>query len=253
MKKANAFLFLAALAFLAIVPAGAFAADIDAEGSPAVFAGHAYYDLTTGAMSWETNPAPLAAVDIYSNTASATAFAISSTDLAATWGDEVTTTGPGTLDQVDFTIFNSGSSAGPLSSATFTINLFDGPSSTFLGGFNTSVTFTGSGLPAGFFSIITVTGISGLGINLPGTDVIITQKVASKTGAASRLGIAGLAPVTIGAGSPAMFINASTIGPAGFYTLTGIPSADPGYRLAVLESVPTNTKTWGSVKGMYRK
>jgi hypothetical protein len=253
MKKASALLLLAAVALLVIVPAGVFAGTIDPEGAPAVFAGHAYYDLTTGTMSWETNPAPLAAVNIYSNTASAPAFAVSSTDLAATWGDEVTTTGTGTLDQVDFTIFNSGSSAGLLLTATFTVNLFDGPSSTFLGGFTTpAFTFPG-GLPTGFFTILTVTGVSGLGINLPGTNVIITQKVASKTGTANRLGVAGLSPVTVGVGGPAMYIAASTFGPAGFYTLAGVPSADPGYRLAVLEPTPAKSKTWGSVKGMYRK
>src|SRR5262249_56879865 len=127
-------------ALLVAIPVGASAASIDAESAPPVFAGHAYYDLTTGTVSWENNPAPLAAVDIYSNIASGPSFAISSTDLAATWGDEVTTTGTGTLDQTDFTVFNSGASGGgPLLTAAFTINLFDGPSTTFLGAFNTSV------------------------------------------------------------------------------------------------------------------
>src|SRR5262245_23309677 len=128
MKKANAFLFLVLAVLLVAVPAGAFAASIDPEGAPAAFAGHAYYDLMTGTVTWENNPAPLAAVDIYSNISSAGIFAISSTDLNATWGDEVTTTGIGTLDQTDFTVFNSGSSGGgPLLTASFTINLFDGP------------------------------------------------------------------------------------------------------------------------------
>src|SRR5262249_25112887 len=157
------FLFLALAALVVAIPAGAFAGSIDAEGVPAIFAGHAYYDLTTGTVSWENNPAPLAAVDIYSNIASGALFAISSTDLAATWGDEVTTTGTGTLDQTDFTVFNSGSSGGgSLLSASFTIDLFDGPSSAFLGGFTTSVVNFPGGLPTGFYTIITVTSLAPL-------------------------------------------------------------------------------------------
>jgi hypothetical protein len=253
MRKANAFLLLAVLALLVIAPAGVFAASIDAEGAPALFSGHAYYDVTTGTLSWENNPAPLADVDIYSNTGSGPAFAISSTDLNATWGDEVGTTGIGTLDQTDFTLYNSSSSAGPLVSATVGIALFDAPSSTGIGSFQTTINFPSGGLPVGFFSIITVTGLAAFNFNIPGTDVIITQHLVSKTGTANRLGVAGLSPVTLGTSPPYMFINASTFGAAGFYTLNGIPSADPGYRLAVLEPVPAKTETWGAVKGAYRK
>lgn len=250
MKKANAFLLLAVVALLVLAPAGVFAQRaVDPEGAPQ-FAGHAYYDMITHTLVWDTNPAPLADVDIYSNTASSPLFGFSSSDLNATFGDELFTTGTGTLDQNDFTIFNPTSSAGSLLTATVTISLFDGPSSTFLGGYNTNLNF-GSGLPRGFFSIVTVTNLAGAGIVLPGTDVIITQKIASKTGPASRLGIASLSPITIGASIPAMFINAADVGPAGFYTVSNQPSADPGYRLAILEAVPSKATTWGNVKGKY--
>jgi hypothetical protein len=49
-----------------------------------------------------------------------------------------------------------------------------------------------------------------------------------------------------------MYISSSTVGPAGFYNVNGVPQADPGYRIAVLEPTPTQNKTWGAVKGEYR-
>ena len=250
MKKANAFLLLAVVALVAIAPAAVFAGVVDPEGAPAQFAGHAYYDMITHTLTWDTNPAPLADVDIYSNITSAPAFGFSSTDLNSTWGDELFPVGTGTLDQNDFTIFNSGSSAGALLTATVNVNLFDGPSATFLGGYNTAINF-GSGLPPGFFTIVTVTNLAGLGIVVP-SDVVITQQLAAKTGTASRLGIAGLSPITLGASVPSMYISSLTVGAPGFYTLNGIASADPGYRLATLEAVPSKSTTWGNVKGTYR-
>lgn len=59
------------------------------------------------------------------------------------------------------------------------------------------------------------------------TDVIMIQMVATKTGAASRLGIASLDPTTIGS------------------------STNPGYPINVSQPVSAQAKSWGSLKALY--
>lgn len=188
---------------------------------------------------------------IYDNTTSAANFGFSSTDLLANWGDELFTTATGLLSTQQFSVFNSGSSAGPLLTANFGVQIFDFATSTLLGSYSTSVNF-GAGLAPGFFSLINVTALDGLGILLPTTDLVVIQRVISKTGAASRLGIASLNPPTIGASPATMWINALTVGPAGFYTV-GTTPANPGYQLAVAPPpVGVTAKTWSSLKKLYR-
>src|SRR5262249_63113 len=95
---------------------------------------------------------------VYDNTASAPNFGFTSPDLAASFGDELLTTGTGLLSQNKFTLFNSGSSAGALLTATVGVSFFDAVTSTFLGGYSTNLNF-GAGLAAGNFTLITVTGL----------------------------------------------------------------------------------------------
>jgi hypothetical protein len=251
-------LFITIAALLAVtardaVASGPVLGTVQPETPAGILSGHAYYDLTTGALVWEANPAPLAAVDVYSNTASPGLFAISSTDLGAIWGDEVFSTDTGVLDQSDFTVFNANVSAGTLSSGSFHVDFIDAGDFSYLGGYSTNVIdFGPGGVPAGFYVVITVTGLAALGIDLTSTDLLIEQNVVSHTGPATRLGIVGLDPVTVGTGSATMFISATTIGPAGYYAIGGIARANPGYRVAVLQPVPVKGKTWGGVKGSYR-
>src|SRR5690242_8594268 len=54
---------------------------------------------------------------IYDNTAAAPNFGFSSSDLAAQFGDELLTTGTGLLSTQKFTLFNAGTSVGPLLTA----------------------------------------------------------------------------------------------------------------------------------------
>ena len=258
MRKANAFLLVLVGALLATATRDAAASGpelgtVQPETPAGILSGHAYYDLTTGALVWEANPAPLAAVDIYSNTSSPALFALSSTDLGAVWGDELFSTDTGVLDQNDFTVFNANVSAGALQTGSFHIDFFDDDTFSFLGGYSTTVIdFGPGGIPPGFYTIITVTGLAALGIDLTSANVIIEQRVATHTGPATRLGFVGLDPVTVGTGTATMFIAASTVGPAGFYAVGGIPKANPGYRVAVLQPVPAHSRTWGGVKGIYR-
>jgi hypothetical protein len=256
MKKANTFLLMAIAILLAAEAASAKApvvGTVQPETPAGYFSGHAYYDVTTRVTQWENNPAPLAATDIYSNSSSPALFAVSSTDLGAVWGDEVFTTDTGLLDQNDFTIYNAKVSTGPLQSASFFVNFFDAGAISLMGGYATGVIdFGPGGLQAGFYSIITVTGLAVAGVNLTTTDVLIEQGVLTHTGAANRLGVVGLDPVTVGTGTATMYISASTIGTPGYYAVGGIDMANPGYRVAVLQPVPTKAKTWGAVKAGYR-
>jgi len=256
MNRANALLSVVlAAVFAASVAsaAGPVQGTVPAEAPGAALSGHAYYDLTTGVTQWEANPAPLAAVDIYSNSSSPALFAVSSTDFGAIWGDEMFTTDPGLLDQCDFTVFNANVSAGALLTASFFLGFLDGADFSGLGTFSTSVIdFGPGGIPPNFYTVITVTGLAAAGIDLTTTDVVIEQHVLTHTGPATRLGVVGLDPVTVGTGTATMFIAASTIGPPGFYAVGGISRANPGYRAAVLQPVPASSKTWGGVKGIYR-
>ncbi|MFI5372093.1 MAG: hypothetical protein ACHQ52_11090, partial [Candidatus Eisenbacteria bacterium] len=233
------FVFLAVASLAAPIAGAALAAPIPEAASG--YAGHAYVNATTGVVSWSRPSSPTATgVDVYSNVLSAANFGISSTDLTATWGDRVTTTGTGTLEEMDFSIYNSGSSAGPLQTVSFVIGYFDGTTFTNIGAFSTApIDFGPGGLPAGFYTLITVMGLSPLAINLITNDVIVTQEVLDHTGAATRLGVASLDPPTIGSSVPTMYINTPTIGPPGFYTIAN-NNANPGYRINV-STPPTPT------------
>jgi hypothetical protein len=110
------------------------------------------------------------------------------------------------------------------------VDFFDAVTSAALGAYQTNVTY-GTGLNAGFYSIVTVTGLGGLNINLNVTDIIMTQRVVSSTGTHNRLGIASLNPPTVGSSPTSMYISSSTIGGGvpGFYTFQNGP-ANPGTR-----------------------
>jgi len=250
MKLATRFGVMFATLSLAAAAVGPAFADLESEPIEG-FMGSAYVDNMTGAQTW--NPGPnqiVATMDVYDNTLSPANFGVSSTDLAAQWGDELMTIGTGILDQNVFSIFNSGSSAGPLLTATVSVSFFDFTTSTFLGGYSGNVNF-GAGLNPGFYALVTFTGLGALAINLNSTDIVVIQTVTAKTGAANRLGIASLNPPTVGSSPSYMYINASTIGPPGFYTFPNGP-ANPGYRVGVQVPTPNHVTSWGKVKALYR-
>ena len=192
---------------------------------------------------------------IYDCTSSAANFGFSSTDLASVFGDELIMAGTGLLSTHKFSIFNGGSSAGNLLTATVAVSFFDAATSAPLGGYSTNINF-GPGLPPGNFSVITTTALDPLLIILTTNDVIALQTVTAKTGAANRLGIASFSPIVVGSSPVAMYINSSTVGPPGFYNITSggatLP-AHPGHFLAVNPPpVGTTSKSWGTLKKLYR-
>lgn len=249
MKLATPFrsLILAMLALLAALPALA----ITGQPITGYFGGvQAYPD---GVPVRPGTPTGVQALGIvYDNTASAPNFGFSSTDLAATWGDELLTTAAGTLSQHKFTVFNGGS-AGALLTATVGVQFFDAVTSTLFGGYTVNLNF-GAGLNPGFFAVVTVTGLDPLLIGVNTTDIVVTQKVLAMTGPATRLGIASLNPPTTGSSPITMFINASTVGPAGFYTIGNPPlPANPGYQVGIdVNTVGVHESTWGHIRRLYR-
>ncbi|HEV8480161.1 MAG TPA: hypothetical protein VGR66_05155 [Candidatus Eisenbacteria bacterium] len=254
MNRANALTLLTVLVLSASALAGIATAGSVSNEIPQGYMGHVYLDVTTGSMTWEANPAPLAAVDVYRTGPSALG-GLTSTDFTARWGDEVTTTATGILDQNDFTVFNAppATSAGNLMTATFNIVFYDDATLAVLGGYTTGTIDFGNGLPAGFYAMVTISGLAAFNIDLNTTNVFLTQQIATHTGPASRVGIVIMSPpVEVGVGSPTVFIAASTIGPAAFYNVNGVAQADPGYRIAIAQPVPTEPTTWGGVKGRYR-
>ena len=160
------------------------------------------------------------------------------------------TTGQGILQENDFTVYNSSTSAGVLLTASFNIALFDGLSNAPFGGYTTGVVSFGAGLPPGGYSIITVTGLGGLNINVSNVDVLMRQQIAVKTGAANRLGVASLDPPTIGSSANSFYVNASNVGPAGYYSV-GAPNGNPGYRINLSAPTPAGSQSWGSIKALY--
>jgi hypothetical protein len=188
---------------------------------------------------------------IYDNTTSTTALAFSSTDLTMTWGDEVTTTGTGLLSGFKFSVFNSGSSAGTLTGATFSLKFYDlDASGALIGGYSGSVSFS-TALGKGFYSVISSTNLDANNIVLNSTHLLVTQKVSSKTGSASRLGIVSLDPVVIGS-SPAYFYESGAATTAGYYT-SASGNVNPIYNIEVAPPpVGVHSTSWGSIKKLYR-
>jgi len=195
--------------------------------------------------------ATTALTTVYDNTSATPQFSVSSTDLNSVWGDELFTTGTGVLSTHKFTLYNSSSSAGPLLTASVSVSFFDAVTSAFLGGYSGNINF-GAGLLVNQFAVITASPLDAFLINLNVSDVIVTQTVTAKTGAASRLGIVTFGPILVGGSPGTMYISSATIGGGvpGFYNL-GSP-ADPGYYIAVNPPpVGTVSKTWSSLKKLY--
>lgn len=190
---------------------------------------------------------------VYDNTTAPANFGVASTDLTATWGDRVLTTGTGILSSHKFTVYNSSAGTGALLTATIAVSFYDAVTSLFIGGYNGSVNF-GAGLNPGFFSTVTVTNLDPLVINLNVADLIVTQQIIASTGTATTLGIVSRNPPTVGSSPTSMYISAATIGGGvpGFYTFTNGP-ANPGYQITVtVPTVGVESTTWSGVKGLFR-
>ena len=246
MKFALSFALLLALALAPAAPASAQIAP-----EPGFCFGHARKDVDVDISSFDpAPPTDFAAGNVYANEAVSLGVGLSSTALASTWGDRVTTTSPGTLLEQDFTVFNSPSSAGALLSASFHVALYDAVTFAYLGGYTTGVVSFGAGLPPGGYAFVTASGLASRHIALPTTDLLVLQQVAVATGAATRLGVVFYDPPNVGASAPSMWIDSPTFGPAGYYTVGGV-HANLGARLLADLPVPAYATSWGAVKARY--
>lgn len=221
---------LSALALVAI--AGVASADVIVEEN-LQYAGHIITDVygNTQAHNRGTN------ITIYSNTSSPANVATSSLSLNTRWGDTLNMTGTGILDAFSLTVFNSGSSGntGVINTYDVDVRFFRADNFAFMGGFTGQINFGINGLATGFYSVVTFTGLAGLGINLDTPDVVATQARTAHTGASFRMGVASLSPVTIGSSPVTFYRDDPAAPPAGFYVFSGgtVP-ADLGYRVDVI-------------------
>jgi len=161
----------------------------------------------------------------------------SSTDLGITWGDAVHLTGTGVLDSITFPIFNSDLSTGGLDSFNVKITFSSYTTGLNLGQFTGTYSFSSS-LDAGYYTLVTATGLSNLSINLAEQDILITQQIQSRTGDASRLGIvAGTDPNAISVGSDLepgkLYVSSGTID-AGYYSTPSISDVAVPYTVTLL-------------------
>jgi len=222
----------------------------------ATFSGEITYDYAT----WQVVPNasdrayPLG---IYNNLdAPAAANAgISSTALTSIWGDDIVTTDTGMLNDVSFTVFNSPSSAGALLTATVAMDFYRTSDLSFIGSFVSAPISFGAGLPPGFYSVVSITGLETELIDLDVTGLTVLQTVTSTTGPASRLGVVSFAPVVEGSSPGYMYIDSPTIGPAGYYNLGagGVPPANPGYRIFVPEPTSLALLAFGGLVALRRR
>ena len=244
---------LLAAAALCLVPMGTAHAQLVPEPIQGYY-GNADASPNLVAKQNPGNQATNAITIVYDNTPSAANFGFSSIDPAAQFGDELFTTGTGLLSTQKFSTYNGGT-AGVLLTATFGISIYDAVTAALLGSYSASVNF-GAGLNPGFFSTITVTGLDPLLILLPTTDLVVLQTIVSKTGTATRLGIASKNPPTVGASPGTMYISASDVGggAAGFYNIGNPPiPANPIYQLGCAPP-PVGVKgtSWSQIKKLYR-
>jgi hypothetical protein len=132
------------------------------------------------------------------------------------------------------------------------VDFYDGPTNTFIGGYIAHADF-GAGMGTGYYAIVNVSDLEPWQIDLP-ADVLVVQRVISHTGAANRLGIASLDPVTAGSSPSSMHIFASTIGggiPGYYLVMNG--NANPGYQFGLAQHpAGTASRTWAQLKRLYR-
>lgn len=192
--------------------------------------------LTYGSSTWSVTQAPSYSFvgPVYDSTnfttSGATGFGVgatSSTDLAATYGDQANMVGAAgsTLDSLKFALFCSGSSANALTSATVTLRFYRQSNSSYIGGLSVSV----GSLGKGFYSVYTVNSLASLGINFDTDNILVTQQLSNVVGA-TRMGTvfsnASNTPA-LGSTNAGLYMSNSTT-TAGFYTFTGFSSFSSG-------------------------
>ena len=166
-------------------------------------------------------------VTAYDTVNSGSISATSSTLLNTVWGDRVLLSTTGVLDKFEFSLYNSGSSTGPLEAVNVLLRFYEGPTfntssgtGTLIGWIDGIVSFS-TALPPGYFGTITVNAAAlPTPINLASNDIFITQTLLANAGSANRLGIVttSAAPVA-GASHDGFFFRSNSNG-TGLYQVS---------------------------------
>lgn len=208
-------------------------------GAQVTTGGNSRSDRGTGPVviqdSLPGNPAP--AANIGFSQASA---------LNPRYGDDYIPIAGGNLDQIGISLFNSSSTASgtptPITAASVNVWFFDAltfttfGASTPLGNFNAAFNFT-SPLNPGFFTTMGVTGIGGLGINVPSTGALMMYQW-TVTGS-TRHGFVSIATPTVGtSGGTDFYMSGSAA--EGFYNLSGTPTPVVNVSMAWVVPAPAS-------------
>jgi hypothetical protein len=165
------------------------------------------------------------------------------------FGDALNLTQGGRLGNVGLTLFNStsGGNAGAILTGTTTLNIYNNTVPYAGGSLSASDplvasvllnwSFSGSGLPAGFFSVGTF-DLTSLNITVP-QNIFVTQQFAQLTGTSINNGVVLFPNPSIGS-SPANVYISSSATPEGLYTFSGGNPNQFGYHIEV-QVVPEPT------------
>jgi hypothetical protein len=165
-----------------------------------------------------------------------------------TFGDALNLTQGGTLSHVGLTLFNSnsGGNTGAILSGNMTLNIYNNTvpyaggslsaSDPLIASVLLTWNFSGTGLPAGFYSVGTF-DLTALNINVP-QNIFVTQQFALTSGTSTRNGVVLFPDPSIGT-SPANVYISSTATAEGLYTFTGNPNQF-GYHIDI-QTVPEPT------------
>jgi hypothetical protein len=188
--------------------------------------GQVWFDTATGSTMPTAEPR---AAPVYDNIeAPATAKGgFSSTDLLAVWGDRLNMTSGCWLSSFKHTVYNSSTSAGPLTNPMIEIDFYDQLGSTYYGGFYG--TLSGS-LAVGYYWTVTWTGLDALNLVLP-QNILVTQTILSFSGAATKLGMVTKGPINVGTSPDNFYVDATDWGPPGYYRTATVGNNDVGYEV----------------------
>jgi MYXO-CTERM domain-containing protein len=142
-------------------------------------------------------------------------------------GDDLYTTGAGVLDSVKFSVFNGGSSAGPLTTADITLKFYNWDGSAYALAGSLTAPAVSLNLAPGYYTTLSYGSLSSIStINL-GTDVRATITYSNVTGGATTIGQVLYDPPTIGASDDYFYKD------GGVYWFGGNPVANMYWEVGV--------------------
>ena len=153
------------------------------------------------------------------------------------FGDDYTVATGGVLQSMQLSLFNSASTTNgtptPITFASIEVSFFSGAEQDFLDSFVASFDFSAFPLAPGFYTILTVTGLDALNMDIPAGLVTIVQD-ATLTGS-TRHGFVSVASPSVGTSGGTEFLFGANDITLGWYNLTNDPPVNVSYELTVPE------------------